>query len=128
MTLRTLCLTLVLICFTQVQADLPTYKGHAIAMHGDVKYGPDFKHFEYVNPNAPKGGTVKLASDRGTFDNLNGLILKGVTPYGLGLTGERGPGGVWGRGAVVVEVRFRGNKSGLGRGCCGNLGRLRVVY
>ena len=34
---------------------------HGIAMHGDLKYGPDFKHFDYVNPDAPKGGTVRLA-------------------------------------------------------------------
>ncbi|MCZ6632151.1 MAG: extracellular solute-binding protein [bacterium] len=66
---------------------MPTYTGHAIAMHGDVKYGPDFKHFEYVNPNAPKGGRVKMAA-LGTFDSLNGNILKGVTAYGLGLIGE----------------------------------------
>ncbi len=43
---------------------------HAIAMHGEPKYGPDFKHFDYVNPDAPKGGEVKLSAI-GTFDNLN---------------------------------------------------------
>ncbi|HTO80750.1 MAG TPA: hypothetical protein VMQ73_00890, partial [Methylomirabilota bacterium] len=29
---------------------------HALAMHGDPKYPADFKHFDYVNPDAPKGG------------------------------------------------------------------------
>ena len=29
------------------------YVGHGIAMHGDLKYGPNFKHFDYVNPTAP---------------------------------------------------------------------------
>ena len=34
--------------------------GHGIAMHGDLKYGPDFEHFDYVNPTASKGGAVRL--------------------------------------------------------------------
>ncbi len=57
---------------------------HAFALHGDVKYGPDFKHFDYVDPDAPKGGTVRLATV-GTFDNLNPFILKGVPAAGVGL-------------------------------------------
>jgi microcin C transport system substrate-binding protein len=56
----------------------------AYSLHGDVKYGPAFKHFDYVNPNAPKGGTVRLASI-GTYDSLNPWILKGVTASGIGL-------------------------------------------
>lgn len=49
---------------------------HGIAMHGEPKYGPDFTHFEYVNPNAPKGGTLRLAR-QGTFDSFHGFIPKG---------------------------------------------------
>lgn len=60
---------------------------HALALHGDVKYGPDFKHFDYVNPNAPKGGTVRLATT-GTFDSLNPFILKGVPAAGSGILFE----------------------------------------
>ena len=33
---------------------------HAIAMHGEPKYGPEFKHFDYSNPDAPKGGSIYL--------------------------------------------------------------------
>ena len=33
-------------------------QSHAIAMHGEPKYGPGFQHFDYVNPDAPKGGTL----------------------------------------------------------------------
>jgi microcin C transport system substrate-binding protein len=55
--------------------------GHALSMFGDVKYGPDFEHFDYVDPNAPKGGSVKLAAI-GTFDSLNPFILKGVPAAG----------------------------------------------
>ena len=52
---------------------------HGISLYGDpLKYQPGFKHFDYVNPNAPKGGTVKTAAN-GTFDNLNPFILKGVS-------------------------------------------------
>src|SRR5262245_22878431 len=57
--------------------------GHGLSMHGDLKYGPGFKHFGYVNPKAPKGGAVKLAAI-GTFDTLNPFILKGVPAVGLG--------------------------------------------
>ena len=57
---------------------------HAIAVHGDLKYGPDFKHFDYVNPSAPKGGEARLYAI-GTYDSLNPFILKGVTPTGNGL-------------------------------------------
>ena len=56
---------------------------HAIAMHGEPKYGPDFKHFDYVNPEAPKGGTIRLA-ERGTFDSFNPFIPKGNAAAGLG--------------------------------------------
>ncbi len=49
---------------------------HAIAMHGEPKYGPNFTHFDYVNPEAPKGGTIRLGA-RGTFDSFNEFIPKG---------------------------------------------------
>ena len=50
---------------------------HGISLYGDpLKYQPSFKHFDYVNPNAPKGGTVKTAAN-GTFDNLNPYNGKG---------------------------------------------------
>ena len=55
---------------------------HGLAMHGDLKYGPDFKNFEYVNPNAPKGGRLVMHSI-GTFDNLNSFILKGNAAAGI---------------------------------------------
>jgi len=57
--------------------------GHAMSMYGDLKYPAGFKHFEYANPDAPKGGDVKLAAF-GTFDTLNPFTLKGVPAAGLG--------------------------------------------
>jgi microcin C transport system substrate-binding protein len=55
---------------------------YAIALYGDLKYPQGFTHFEYVNPNAPKGGAVKLA-ETGSFDSVNPFILKGVKAPGL---------------------------------------------
>lgn len=52
---------------------------HGISIFGDLKYPAAFKHFEYVNPDAPKGGEFR-SWDIDTFDNLNPFILKGVAP------------------------------------------------
>lgn len=57
---------------------------HAIAMHGQPKYAAGFKHFDYVNPQAPKGGTFRT-SGFGSFDSLNGFALKGEAANGLGM-------------------------------------------
>ncbi|WP_010325482.1 extracellular solute-binding protein [Marinobacterium stanieri] len=57
---------------------------HGIAMHGELKYPSGFEHFEYVNPNAPKGGSLREASI-GTFDSLNPFIIKGTAADGTGL-------------------------------------------
>lgn len=54
----------------------------AIAMHGTPKYDVEATHFDYTNPNAPKGGTLKMDT-LGTFDNLNPFISKGVAGAGL---------------------------------------------
>jgi len=51
-------------------------KSHGISTFGDLKYGPDFKHFDYVNPDAPKGGTFSTSAF-GTFDSMTPYILKG---------------------------------------------------
>ena len=58
------------------------YAGPGIAMYGDLKYGPDFTHFDYTNPTAPKGGEVKLAAT-GTYDSFNPFIIKGNPAAGL---------------------------------------------
>jgi len=55
---------------------------HGIAMHGEPLYPPDFPHFSYVNPNAPKGGSVTFGA-LGSFDSLNPLIVKGVAAAGI---------------------------------------------
>ncbi len=60
----------------QVYAQDNVIVSHAIAMHGQPKYGPGFTHFDYVDPNAPKGGAIRLAN-QGTFDSFHGFIPKG---------------------------------------------------
>jgi microcin C transport system substrate-binding protein len=59
-------------------------RSHGLSLFGDLKYGPDFQHFDYVNPDAPKGGTARFASI-GTFDSLNPFILKGNVAETIGL-------------------------------------------
>lgn len=78
---------LVLAAGTAVAAEPAVSPTHAIAMHGEPKYGPDFKHFAYVNPDAPKGGEVRLHAI-GTFDSLNPFIVKGQPPAGAALPFE----------------------------------------
>src|SRR5262245_40671772 len=56
-----------------------------ISAFGELKYPPDFKHFDYVNPNAPKGGKLSHVGSgaRTTFDSFNPFILKGDAAQGL---------------------------------------------
>jgi len=54
------------------------------AMGYTPKYPKKFQHFDYINPNAEKGGRLILA-DAGTFDSFNPFILKGLTPEGISL-------------------------------------------
>ena len=56
---------------------------YGMSLYGDYKYPPDFKHFDYVNPSAPKGGTMRMESI-GTFDTLNPFVIKGVPAAGIG--------------------------------------------
>ena len=56
---------------------------HGLSMYGDLKYGRDFRHFDYVDPRAPRGGQVRLSAI-GTFDTLNPFVIKGVPAAGIG--------------------------------------------
>lgn len=69
-------------------ATAPTgVKLHGLSAFGDLKYKPDFAHFDYVNPDAPKGGQMNFAPPNATlnqsfltFNTLNSLVLKGDSP------------------------------------------------
>jgi microcin C transport system substrate-binding protein len=60
------------------------YVGHGYAMHGDLKYGRDFKAFEYSEPNAPKGGSVRYGVIGTSFDSFNPFVLRAIPAAGLG--------------------------------------------
>ena len=78
-----------IICFIVLMAGTAVAQSapvkHAIAMHGLPKYDADFSYFDYVNPNAPKRGTLKEGAV-GTYDSFNPFIINGISPAGIGLT------------------------------------------
>jgi microcin C transport system substrate-binding protein len=61
------------------------WAAHAYAQFGDIKYPPQFQHFEHINPNALKGGEMRLVSPTraSSFDKYNPFTLKGSAPPGL---------------------------------------------
>ncbi len=60
---------------------------HGLSAFGELKYPPDFQHFEYVRPDAPKGGRMALVGPAAliSFDSFNPFILRGDSEQGLGL-------------------------------------------
>ncbi len=82
------CIILFLSCLPAVAdeavASRPVY---GISIFGKLKYPEDFRYFDYVNPNAPKGGEVKLGAI-GSFDSLNPFIVKGNKAPGIGMLFE----------------------------------------
>ncbi len=60
-------------------------KVHGLSAFGELKYPPDFTHFDYVNPDAPKAGRLSMIGTAGriTFNSFNGFILKGDAAQGL---------------------------------------------
>jgi microcin C transport system substrate-binding protein len=55
---------------------------HALSLIKPPRFPADFKHFDWVNPDAPKGGVVRFATE-GTFDSLNGYSVQGVPAVGI---------------------------------------------
>lgn len=60
----------------------PAWAAHGYALWGDLKYPPGFAHFDYVNPDAPKGGELRMVSNLrySTFDKYNPFTMKGSAP------------------------------------------------
>ena len=86
----------------------PDYQ-HGISYVEPLKYGPDFEHFEYTNPDAPKGGLIRFPA-LGTWDSFNGILNKGRLVAGHDLGGA---------GALVYDMLLEGtadeNVSAYGR-------------
>ena len=61
---------------------VPAWAAHAYAQFGDIKYPSNFSHFDYVRPDAPKGGEIRLVgnSRASTFDKYNPFTIKGSAP------------------------------------------------
>jgi len=95
---------------------------HGLSSFGDLKYGPDLRHFDYVNPNAPKGGTLAIQLKQGggnqnfdTFNTLNIYVLKGDGAAGMGSTFDTLMAGSGDEpdalyGLVAKSVRVSGDK------------------
>jgi microcin C transport system substrate-binding protein len=91
---------------------------HGISSFGDLKYPADFRHFDYVEPNAPKGGIfsqigpVRMFNQNFlTFNSLNSFILKGDAAQGMELTfatlmtaAEDEPDALYGLAADKVRI------------------------
>jgi microcin C transport system substrate-binding protein len=62
---------------------------HGVSLFGNLKYPTGFRHFDYVNADAPKGGTAREAAP-GTFDNFNGVVagVKGTLATSIDLIYE----------------------------------------
>jgi microcin C transport system substrate-binding protein len=95
---------------------------HGMSAFGDLALPPDFSHFPYVNPQAPKGGVYsEVVSSRGyngsflTFNSLNGYILKGDGAFGMDLTfavlmvrSGNEPDAMYGQAARAVRISSDG--------------------
>ena len=85
----------------------------ALALYGEPKYGADFKYFDYVNPDAPKGGQIVKSNEAFlTFDTFNPFTLKGAQAYGtdvlmhdtLMASSLDEPASVYGLVAETIEI------------------------
>jgi microcin C transport system substrate-binding protein len=96
---------------------------HGLSIFGDLKYPADFKHFDYVNPQAPKTGTMRFQpsswffnQNTQTFNTMNGFVQKGDAPPRIGLIfdtlmarADDEPDAVYGLVAESVAVSDDGN-------------------
>jgi microcin C transport system substrate-binding protein len=83
---------------------------YGVSLFGELKYGSDFKNFDYVNPTAPKGGTMKFSAI-GTYDTFNPFVVKGVSAVGIGgifdtltTASEDEPGSEYGLAAESIDL------------------------
>ncbi len=80
---RPFCVVFSLVLSLAAVAAMAAAGSHGLSLFGELKYPPGFKNFEYVDPQAPKGGTMKFSAI-GTYDTLNPFVVKGVAAAGIG--------------------------------------------
>ncbi|MEQ8367691.1 MAG: extracellular solute-binding protein, partial [Roseicyclus sp.] len=66
----------------RAQTEPDVIVSHGFNEYGDLKYGPDFPHLDYVNPDAPKGGEISISAD-GSFDSMNPFATLSGSPGAL---------------------------------------------
>ena len=73
------------LCLALTTPAAAAIRSHGLSAFGELKYPKDFKHFDYVNPDAPKGGKLSMIGTAGlkSFDSFNAFILKGDAAQGL---------------------------------------------
>ncbi len=79
---------LVLLTALMARAEGDITISHGISTFGDLKYPADFTNLDYVNPDAPKGGEIVIANQRGTFDSFNPYARKGVSAQFASIAAE----------------------------------------
>jgi microcin C transport system substrate-binding protein len=89
---------------------VPSQVTHGASLFGSIKYPPDFDHFDYVNPAAPKGGRLRISS-LGTFDSFNGYTVQGTPATFTGLLFDTllvdahdEPSSMYGLIAATIEI------------------------
>ena len=81
--LRT-CVLAIALCYSALTHASEPVTTHALSMYGEHKYPDNFQHFDYANPDAPKGGTLHQAVVLSSgFDSLNPFVVKGVPAFGM---------------------------------------------
>lgn len=82
MTFFSACRRLCLVLPAWLMLSMPVWAAHGYAIWGELKYPAGFTHFDYVNPQAPKGGELRLVSNlrTSTFDKYNPFTLRGSAP------------------------------------------------
>src|SRR5712691_7760554 len=80
---RPFCVVFSLVLSFAAIAAMAAAGSHGLSLFGELKYPPGFKNFEYVDPQAPKGGTMKFSAI-GTYDTLNPFVVKGVAAARVG--------------------------------------------
>jgi microcin C transport system substrate-binding protein len=82
--MRTLSAIAAAFCLLLAASGAQAAPSEGMSLFGDLKYGPGFTHFDYTNPQAPKGGVMRYAAI-GTFDTLNPFVINGVPADGISL-------------------------------------------
>ena len=76
-----------LMVFLLLCSAMPAWAVHGMGMGYEPKYPAGFPHFDYVRPDAPKGGRLQLSAS-GSFDKLNPFTLRGQVAAGMGYSGN----------------------------------------